>query len=415
VSALIPWEEARERVLSKMHPLPPIEVPTRDALGLAAAERVIAPEPMPPFANSAVDGFAVRSSDLDGATHERPVLLHVVGARPAGRAEPVTLGPGQAIRIMTGAVIPDGANAVVMLEDTDAWDERAERSRPATDQVRVHASPRSGQHIRTRGESIETGAAVLERGQVVRAPEIGLLLSVGVHRLSVHPLPRVAVLSSGDEIVPADEEPRAGMIRDSNRPALLAALHRRGFPVLDLGLVPDDETRLREAVRRGVREADFVITSGGVSVGDRDLTHRVLSRLGSVEALKVAMRPGKPQVFGEIEGVPVYGLPGNPVSSLVVFDVFVLPALRKLSGRHEVLRPLFTARLAEPIHRKGGRTEFVRIRLAVQDGAWVAQSTGPQGSGVLSSMTRANGYAILPAHLEHLEAGAAVRCMLWED
>jgi molybdopterin molybdotransferase len=172
---------------------------------------------------------------------------------------------------------------------------------------------------------------------------------------------------------------------------------------------------LTHAIQRGIREADFLITSGGVSVGDRDLTHRVLSRQGEVDAFKVAMRPGKPQVFGEVENVPVYGLPGNPVSALVVLDVFVLPALRKMSGWGDVLRPLFMARLGRPIQRKGGRTEFVRVQLQTENGGWMAHSTGPQSSGILASMTHANGYAILPAAVEHLEAGAQVLCMLWED
>jgi molybdopterin molybdotransferase len=262
---------------------------------------------------------------------------------------------------------------------------------------------------------VKAGDTLLEPGHVIRAAEIGLLISSGITTVRIYPKPRVAVLSSGDEIVAPEQTPGPGQIRDSNRPAILAALTRRGFQTLDLGLIPDDEIRLTETIKTGVSQANFLITSGGVSVGDRDLTHRVFSRLGTVKAMKVAMKPGKPQVFGEVENVPIYGLPGNPVSALVVFDVFVLPALRKLSGWKDVFRPLFMARLERPIQRTGGRTEFVRVHLETENGGWMARSTGPQGSGILSSMTRANGYAILPAAVEHLEAGALVLCMLWED
>lgn len=414
-TSLISWEEARGRVLSQIKPLLPVELATLKTLGLATAERIISPEDNPPFANSAVDGFAVRSLDTKDASKENPARFTVVANRPAGRLDATRIQPGQATRIMTGASIPDGADAVVMIEDTDAWDEKAGRGLPVQDIVLVHRPAEPGQHVRPRGEGIQSGDTLLEPGHVIRPAEIGLLISVGVETIRVHPKPRVAVFSSGDEIVPSDQDPGPGQIRDSNRPAILAALTRRGFQTLDLGLIPDDEAQLTLAVERGVREADFVISTGGVSVGDRDLTHHVLSRMGNVDAFKVAMKPGKPQVFGEVENVPVYGLPGNPVSALVVFDVFVLPALRKLSGWGDVLRPLFMARLERPIQRKGGRTEFVRVRLETENGGWMARSTGPQGSGILSSMTRANGYAILSAAVEHLEAGTDVLCMLWED
>ena len=349
-------------MLSRIKPLSATDVPTTEALGLAAARAIVSPEDMPSFENSAVDGFAVRSADIAGALPQHPRQLTVVGYRPAGHAAPFRVAEGQAVRIMTGAPIPEGADAVVMIEDTDAWDAATGRGRPGGAHVEVHCSSEPGRNIRPRGESIRAGATVLEPGARVRPAEIGLLSALGIRKIRVHPLPRVAVFSSGDEIVPAEEDPGPGRIRDSNRPALLAALRHYDFPAIDLGLVPDDEARIGDALSRGAKRADFIISSGGVSVGDRDLTHGVLAKLGSAQRLKVAMKPGKPQVFGEIEGVPVYGLPGNPVSSLVVFDVFVLPALRKLAGRRDVLRSLFKARLAGPIQRKAGRTEFLRVR-----------------------------------------------------
>lgn len=408
-SPLIPWEEARGRILDAITPLAPVETATEASLGRASAAAVTAPCPMPPFDNTAVDGFAVRAADVAGASRT-PVPLDVIGERPAGEARGGPVGPGQAVRIMTGAPMPDGADAVVMIEDTDAWGGAPDRSR-----VLVRRGVKPGENVRRAGESVEAGALVLEPGQLVRAAEIGLLVSVGIRSFPAHPLPRVAVLSTGDELLPPGEALGPGRIWDSNRPALLAALRSRGFPTLDLGLVPDDALALAAAARRGIREADFLLTSGGVSVGDRDITHRVLSTLGSVNAFKVAMKPGKPQLFGLVEGTPVYGLPGNPVSSLVVFEEFVLPALRKRAGRRDVLEPTFKARLAAPIRKRPGRAEFVRVRLSVEDGAWVARDTGPQGSGVLSSMTRANGYAILAAEAGDMETGAEVACRLWQD
>jgi molybdopterin molybdotransferase len=306
-----------------------------------------------------------------------------------------------------------------MIEATNFWDPAAGRGRrPATPEAGVRLEVTRavvpGTNIRPRGESVRAGSVMLERGQVVHPAGIGLLLSVGVPDVPVHPLPRVAVLSTGDELVPPSRTPGPGQIRDSNRPTLLAALTARGFPVLDLGLAGDDDRELETRIRKGAEEADFLLTSGGVSVGDRDKTRDVLARLGSVESYQVAVKPGKPQVFGHLGKTPVFGLPGNPVSSLVVFDQFVLPALKKMAGRRDLFWPLFTARLESPVRRRPGRLEFLRVRLDPEGGAWTARPTGPQGSGVLSSMARANGYAILPAEAEDLDPGATVWVQRWE-
>jgi molybdopterin molybdotransferase len=322
---------------------------------------------------------------------------------------------GQAVRIMTGAPVPDGADTVVMVESTNFWNPGTHRARPASDddrnQVEIRKAPAPGANVRREGESVEAGSVFLEAGTRVGGSEIGLSLSVGVTEVSAHPLPRVGVLSTGDELVPTGSTPGPGQIRDSNRPALLATLGRYGFPTLDLGLAGDDADLIESRVRQGAEEADFLITSGGVSVGDADLTREVLARIGDVECYRVAVKPGKPQLFGHIGSTPVFGLPGNPVSSLVVFDVFVLPALLKMAGRRTLFQPLFNARLAVPVSRKSGRVEFMRVRVDSEDGVWTARSTGPQGSGVLSSMTNANAYAILPSHADRLEAGSTVMCM----
>jgi molybdopterin molybdotransferase len=404
-------DTARRRVLEDARPLPPVEAEVLAARGLALAETVIAREAMPPFDNAGMDGFAVRALDTAGASAERPAALRIAGRRFAGAGMAPTVAAGQAVRVMTGAPIPPGADAVVPIEHTDAWDgERGAARTAETDTVGVRRPAAAGDNVRPRGESVALGGVLLEAGHVLGAAEIGLLIAVGHLRVAVHPRPTVGVLSTGDEVVPPEAVPDPGEIRDSNRPALLAALEGDGFRALDLGLVRDDADALRDAVISATGRVDFLLTSGGVSVGDRDLTRHVLAELGAVEAYRVAVKPGMPQVYGRIHGVPVFGLPGNPVSSLVVFEEFVLPALRRMAGRREVLPPWFDARLAETVVRKPGRVELLRVRLTVEAGAWTARPSGGQGSGMLSAMTRANGYAILSADAERIEAGTVVSC-----
>jgi molybdopterin molybdotransferase len=314
---------------------------------------------------------------------------------------------------MTGASIPEGADAVVPVEATNFWDPERTRSLPdraGTGRVEIRRASRAGDHIRRVGEVVRTGATTLEAGDRIRPGEMGLLLSVGVTEVNVHPLPRVGVLTTGNELVPPGQAPGPGQIPDSNRPSLLAALAGLGFPAVDLGIVPDREDRLRERILSALSRIDFLLTSGGVSVGDHDLTREVLTGLGEVRAYRVAVKPGQPQVFGHVQGIPVFGLPGNPVSSLVVFDLFVLPALRKMAGRREWTLPWFEARLAGPISRKPGRVEFLRVRLEVRDGAWWAHAAGGQGSHDLATLARANGYARLEREAERLPEGTRVPC-----
>jgi molybdopterin molybdotransferase len=314
---------------------------------------------------------------------------------------------------MTGAPIPEGADAVVEVEATDAWDAQAGRSRPVTGPwVEIRKAVTPGYNVRRAGESVRAGEVVFAAGHRLRAPDIGLLISVGLQVVNVHSLPRVGILSTGSELVEPGQPLEPGQIRDSNRPALLLRLRELGYPAVDLGTSPDVEADLEARISNSLQDIDFLLTSGGVSVGDLDLTRTVLHRLGRVRSYRVAVKPGRPQLFGHVGRVPVFGLPGNPVSSLVVFDQFVLPALRKLAGRRDLLPPLFEAILQDPIGRRPGRVEFWRVRLEVEEGRWVARSTGPQGSGILSSLTRANGYAVLPADLERAEPGTVLRCQL---
>lgn len=413
MTAPLPWEAARERVVNGVAPMPASVMPVREAFGRCLAEDVVAPESMPPFDNSAMDGFGVRADDVTGAAEGHPVRLGILGDLPAGRSEAPALTPGTAVRVMTGAPIPRGADAIVPIEHTDLWDPAVRGSlSPRATEVGVLRPARPGQNIRRAGESVAAGETFLEAGHRLGPAEIALLISVGIMEVNVHSLPRVGILSTGDELVPPEATPGPGQIRDSNRVALLLLLQGLGYPTVDLGLVRDDSGELAARVRKALPRIDFLLTSGGVSVGDRDFTRRVLAGLGPVEAYAVAVKPGKPQLFGHIDGVPVFGLPGNPVSSLVVCDIFVLPALRRMAGRRDLHPPVFEAELAEPLRRRPGRTEFVRVHLEIRDGRWVARSAGPQGSGVLGSMTRGNGYAMIAEDADSLEPGNRVSC-LW--
>ncbi len=414
---LLDWEAARERVLNGVRPLPPAMRAVVESRGHALAEDVTARESMPPFDNSAMDGFAVRAADTAGASRTSPAILRIVGTVAAGASELPRVGPAEAARIMTGAPIPPGADAVVPVEQTDTWDGEQRRSLQIESMadpahVRVFQPAAPGDHMRRAGESVIAGAPVLSRGDRLGSAQIAMLLSAGVFETAVHPLPRVGVISTGDELVTDAAPLGAGQIRDSNRPGLLAAIADQGFVAVDLGAVRDDEDTIAQRVLDGVARVDFLVTSGGVSVGDYDITRRVLARIGDVEAYAVAVKPGKPQLFGAVRGVPVFGLPGNAVSSLLIFDQFVLPALRKMAGRRDFFRPVFPARLAEPQRHAIDRVEFVRVRLECREGEWIAFNTGPQGSGILSTMARANGYAILPAGAGAFDAGSSVPCQL---
>ncbi|NNF05990.1 MAG: molybdopterin molybdotransferase MoeA [Candidatus Eisenbacteria bacterium] len=415
MAKFLSWTEAREKVVSGVSPLTPIPRKTLEAGGFVLAETVNAVEAMPPFDNSAMDGFGVLASDVKAASVSQPIQLEVVDNLPAGKDARVTIRSGQAARVMTGAPIPPGVDLIVPVEHTNFWIEEERRSRIPKDpedakRLFVSQGFPSGTHIRKAGESVAKGSPFMEAGHHIQGASLGLLLSVGVDSVSVYPRPRVGVLSTGDELVPPGEPLAPGQIRDSNRIALLHRLRGLGFDACDLGLVHDKAATLRERIESALPDIDFLITSGGVSVGDKDFTRQVLCDMGEVEAYAVRVKPGKPQVFGHIQGKPVFGLPGNPVSSLVVFDQFVLPGLKKMAGYPHYYPLQFQATLRSPIKRKGGRTEFVRVHLETHEGQWVAKSTGPQGSGVLSSMTKANGYAMIPEDVGSLEPGSPVTC-----
>ncbi|WP_420639122.1 gephyrin-like molybdotransferase Glp [Candidatus Poriferisocius sp.] len=384
---MIPLNEAQERVLAGCQVLDEAVVPIGRARGLVTAETVAAPEMVPPFDNTAMDGFAVRSADVADA----PVTLAIAGTLAAGSAPHVTVGPGQAVRIMTGAVIPPGADAVVMVELTEAAPDDAT--------VMVSESVPVGNHIRRAGEDLVVGQTVFEPGEVLTPGHLGVLASLGRYQVRVYRRARVGVMSTGDELVEGPEPLGAGQIRDSNRHTLLALLAEAGCEPVDLGRIPDDEEAIATGIRTGVDTCDALLTSGGVSMGDYDYVKKVLNEIGDMSWMQVAIKPAKPLAFGRVEGIPVFGLPGNPVSSMVSFELFARPGLRKMMGHpadgwH---RPPVAGRMAEPLRRRAdGKTHFARVRVDYADGRYRVRSAGGQGSHQLSAMAAADALAVLP-------------------
>ncbi|MBP7694726.1 MAG: molybdopterin molybdotransferase MoeA [Anaerolineales bacterium] len=399
--------EARRRILDHFPPLAVETVSLEAARGRYLAEAVRAEENLPPFANSSMDGFAVYAADVAGATAERPVRLPVAADIPAGTAQPPALTRGQAARIMTGAPLPAGAEAVVPVEDTDQ--DRGAAALPAA--VSVHQAAAAGANIRPAGQDVRAGQEVLPAGAALRAAALGVLAALGHAQVRVRRRPRVAVLSTGDELVPVAERPAAGQIRDVNGSALAAAVAEQGGEVVRLGIAPDRleavRAKLLQAAAAGV---DLILSSAGVSVGAYDVVKEALATEGELAFWRVQMRPGKPLAFGRFQGVPFIGLPGNPVSALVGMEVFVRPALLKLAGARRLERPTVTAALAEPF-QADGRETYLRVTLAAAGAEWVAHSAGHQGSNIISSLVRAEGLLIVPAGAGLVPAGT--RLPVW--
>ncbi len=379
---------------------PAERVPLAEALGRTLAEAVVSRDALPPFDNSSVDGFAVRTADFAGGT----ATLEVTGEVAAGGVPAEAVRPGTCLRIMTGAPLPDGADAVAPVEWTEA-----EGTRPEGNRVRIGGAPTPGQHVRRAGEDARPGEEMVAAGTVVGPPVIGMAAALGVPSLAVCVPPRVAVVATGDELVDAGATPGPGRIRDSNGPALAAQVLSAGGTVLGPWRARDEERDARAALEKAL-EADVLLVSGGVSVGDYDLVKGVLGGLGVAwQFWKVRQRPGKPLAFGRRGNTLVFGLPGNPVSSAVCFEQYVRPALAALLGRRAVLRPRRPAVLAEAVPKAAGLHHFVRGRFEYGgDGRLHVRPTGPQGSGLYSSMLRADGLIHLPEGMEHPEAGTPV-------
>jgi molybdopterin molybdotransferase len=395
-------DEARERVLGSISLLDIIEVPLVESLGMTLAEEAVARDNLPPFDNSAMDGYAVRAGDLSGASVENAVKLAVLGDLPAGRVALARVEEGQAIRIMTGAPLPEGADTVVPVESTRAEGET----------VLIMEELTKGSHVRRVGEDVKEGETVIGPGAALGPAEVGMLASLGYGRVRCHRRAVAGIISTGDELVDAGEPLSPGKIRDSNSYTIYGMVREAGGEPLRLGVAVDDAAVLEGMILDNLERVDLFVTSGGVSVGDYDMVKDVLDKLGEMNFWKVAMRPGKPQAFGHISGKPLFGLPGNPVSVMVSFEQFVRPAILKMMGRTHLFRPEVTAVLDSPIGRKKGRTEFIRVVVEWRDGRYHARATGPQGSGILRSMVLGNALAVLPGDVGRLEPGEEVAVQL---
>jgi len=380
-------EETRAAILAAVPRLPVVAAPLADVVGLVLASDVVTDEPVPPFANTAMDGYALRAADTQGASADAPVRLAVVDDLAAGRAPDVAVGPGEAIRIMTGAPMPEGADAIVMVERT---------ARDGDDGVFVQAEAAVGDHIRLAGGDLEAGQIVFRAGTVLGPAHVGVLASVGAAEVDVYRRIRVGVLSTGDELVEHGAL-APGQIRDSNRPMLVALARGAGADVVDLGLARDDEALIVSVLEDAFARCDAVLTSGGVSMGDYDYVKAALDRFGALEWRQVAIKPAKPLAFGVVRGVPVFGLPGNPVSSLVSFELFARPALRSMMGYADGRRPEVLARAGHAFARRpDGKVHLDRVRVRWDGDGYVVESTGKQESNVLSATAAADGLALVP-------------------
>ncbi|MGY5129876.1 molybdotransferase-like divisome protein Glp [Streptomyces nigrescens] len=422
------WSVAEhlDDVLSKIEPLDPIELQLLDAQGCVLVEDITVPVPLPPFDNSSMDGYAVRAADVADATENAPVALTVIGDVAAGSGELPEIGPGQAARIMTGAPVPPGAEAVVPVEWTDggtgqgpADTMRAHSAAPqdAGGEVRVHRPAAAGAHIRARGSDVTEGEPALRAGTVLGPSQIGLLAAIGRGTVRVHPRPRVVVLSTGSELVQPGEALGPGRIHDSNSFQLTAAARDAGAIAYRVGAVADDAETLRSTLEDQLIRADILVTSGGVSVGAYDVVKETLAALsadeGAVEFRRLAMQPGKPQGFGLIgpDRIPLLALPGNPVSSYVSFELFVRPAIRALMGLPEIHRPTTPARCTEAVASSPkGKRQFLRGSYDAEAGT--VTPVGGAGSHLIKAMAHANALIIVPEDTTEVPAGADVDIVL---
>lgn len=388
-------------VLAACGPLLPRAMRADEALGCVLASAVVAGEDVPPFDNTAMDGYAVRAADTASA----PVVLEVLGTLAAGGRAEAVVGPGQALKIMTGAPMPAGADAIVKVEETVGGAGTVTVNRPA----------RRGDHVRPAGDDLVAGCEVFTAGTVLGPAHAGVLASIGVSEVLALPRARVGVISCGDELVEGPVPLGQGKIRDSNRPALLALVRQSGFEAVDLGILRDDEAAIADALDAATKRCDAVLTSGGVSAGDFDYVKVAIERLSGepMASMQVAIKPAKPLAFATIGGTPVFGLPGNPVSSMVSFELFARPALRSMMGFAELDRPTVLAILDEPVGRsRDGKLHLVRaVSAPAEDGRFHVRPSGGQGSHMLASMARANCLALVEDG-DGAEAGAEVPVML---
>jgi molybdopterin molybdotransferase len=402
--------DAQAESLRHFAPLGSEIMPVMQTLGRVLAAGVYADMNVPPFANSSMDGYAVRSVDLEGATNGAPAMLRIIGEVPAGGVTNVLVEPGTTVRIMTGAPVPPGADAVVPFEDTD---EKRPDSLLAQGLVRVFKRVDAGAYIRLAGGDMQAGQLVVPQGTFVDAATIGVLATVGAAHVEVYRRPKVAILATGDELVEVHEQPGPGQIRNANGYSNAAQVIEAGGEPWQLPIARDTEQEVIDRIKLALDwGADLFLTSGGVSVGDYDVVKKVLTERGQLEFWRVNMKPGKPVAFGQIEGVPLLGLPGNPVSAMVSFELFGLPALLKMGGRDGWRRPIINAQFMDTLHDRADRQHYVRVQVEQRDGQWVAYSTGDQGSGILSSMLHADGLMVVPPGMSLVEPGTTLPVMM---
>ena len=395
---MLTYEDALAQILTQAVILPPVRTPIADALGLVLAEDLVTPHNLPPFDNSSMDGFAVRFADLEIV----PVTLPLSGEIAAGALDIPALLPGQALRIMTGAPVPDGADTVIPVEDTEAQ---------ANGSVAFLEAAERGQYIRRAGEEMRRGAIVVPKGSRLRPAEIGMAATVGRAEILAYPKPRVAVISTGDELVEPGTVLKRGQIYNSNAYALAAQVEDAGGVVTQRLHARDTPEALREAFD-ACAGVDVLLTSGGVSVGDFDYVKAVFAERGTVDFWRVAIRPGKPLAFGQWGRTLFFGLPGNPASSMVTFELFVRPALRKMAGHSALTRPEIKATLTEDAEHTPGRRSYQRAVVSGQDGKNTVRTTGAQGSGMLSPLVQANALLVLPAETAVFPKGTEVTVLL---
>ncbi|MDQ1688128.1 MAG: molybdopterin molybdotransferase [Frankiaceae bacterium] len=399
-------DEHLQRVLDTVGPLEVLDLTILDAHGCTLAEDVVSAQPMPSFDSSSMDGYAVRVADVAAASAATPVTLPVVGDVAAGSHGIYTVQPGLCVRIMTGAPLPAGADAVVPVEWTDG----------GTQSVRITKAPDVGAYIRREGEEVLAGTTVLHAGTHLGAAQIGLLAAVGRDRVRARPRPRVIVISTGSELVDPGQPTGVGRIPDANSYALTAAATEAGAMAYRVGIVPDDPKQFLDALEDQLIRADVVVTSGGVSVGAYDVVKEVLSRYGGMSFDRVGMQPGMPQGFGVFgpDNTPIFCLPGNPVSAYVSFEVFVRPALRRMLGMEPVFRPQVRAALTAGVESPAGKRSYLRGRLEVVDGVYAVTPVGGTGSHLVAALAQANALIVVPEDATSVESGQPVAVMVLE-
>ncbi|MBW2636365.1 MAG: molybdopterin molybdotransferase MoeA [Deltaproteobacteria bacterium] len=402
---MIRVEEALNQILNSISPLDLEKTDILNALGRVIGEDIYSGRNIPPKDNSAMDGYALKSDDAKGATPEAPAIVEIIEDIPAGYPSQKTVGHGQAARIMTGAYVPEGADTVVKVEDTERDGNR----------VRIFVESPREDNIRYSGEDVKVGDLVISKGKIAGPAEVGMLASLGRSFIKVYQKPLVAIIATGDEIADIDEDTSEGKIISSNSYSINAQVRECGALPLQTGIAKDREESLIAAFRAALR-ADVIISSGGVSVGDYDFVKDVMAQMGTnIEFWQVAQRPGKPLAFGTMEGKLVFGLPGNPVSSMITFEEYVRPALLKMMGREEIFRRTIKATLMEDIKKKSGLKHFIRALVRKEGEKFTVSTTGEQGSGILKSMVLANGIIVLPEDMTSVKKGEEVAVQLIDD